>query len=162
MNLYQINESLQNLAFIDMETGVIDVELLNQLHLDFDTKVENIACIIKNERAESVALKNEENILAERRKTKDNNIERLTEYLQSILVPLNKPKYEYLRAVISFRKSSSVEVDESFVEWAKKNADDLLTYKEPTASRTAIKAAIESGQAFEYARIIESKNMQIK
>lgn len=162
MNIYQINESLLNADFVNKETGEVDTEKLNGLLLDFDTKVENIACLIKNERADSKALKDEENALAERRKMKDNHAGRLTEYLQSVLAPLNKPKYEYPRAVISFRKSNSVEVDEKFIDWAKNNADELLIYQQPTASKTAIKAAIDSGQDLEFARIKESKSIQIK
>ena len=46
-NLYQINEQI--LGCVDMETGeIVDMDKLQELQLEFDQKVEGIACWIKN------------------------------------------------------------------------------------------------------------------
>jgi hypothetical protein len=53
--------------------------------------------------------------------------------------------------------------DAIFAHWAQvNNRDDLLSYKEPTPNKTAIKAAIKSGQKISGASIVEKNNIQIK
>ena len=71
---------------------------------------------------------------------------------------------ETIRNKISFRKSESVLVaDEgAFIAWAMKNRDDLLTYKDPTINKTAIKKALSSGEEIEGAVIENKLNIQIK
>lgn len=66
------------------------------------------------------------------------------------------------KVALSFRKTSVVEVDDGFVDWAEKNADFLLDYKPPTVSKTAIKDAIKNGSIIEHAHLIERKNLIIR
>ena len=73
-----------------------------------------------------------------------------------------REKLDYVSGEASFRKSKSVEVDDEFINWAKNNQDELLIYKEPTANKTAIKEAIKGGKEFEFARIVENNNLNIK
>ena len=47
MNLYQINEEIEKC--IDTETGeILDLEALDKLAMERDTKIENLACWYKN------------------------------------------------------------------------------------------------------------------
>ena len=76
MNLYQINAEIENC--IDTETGeILDVEALNNLALERDTKIENLACWYKNLMADAEALKAEKNAFAEREKAAKNKLSRL-------------------------------------------------------------------------------------
>jgi hypothetical protein len=62
MNLYQINAEIENC--IDTETGeILDIEALNNLTLEKDTKIENLACWYKNLMADVEALKAEKMLL---------------------------------------------------------------------------------------------------
>ena len=158
MTLYEINE--QMLALVDPETGEItDLDALDALSLAWDEKVENIALWIKNLKAETAAIKAEEESLYARRKAAENKAERLNQYLDSAL---NGQQFKTAKVVCSYRKSKAVEVDDGFVEWARANADDLLTYKEPTANKTAIKEALGEGRAIEHATIVERESLSIK
>ena len=64
MNLYQINEAIET-AFalaVDPTTGEVNDEqlyLLDLLELDRDKKIENVALLIKNLKADAAALKAE-------------------------------------------------------------------------------------------------------
>ena len=84
MNLYQINAEIENC--IDTETGeILDVEALNNLALERDTKIENLACWYKNLMADAEALKAEKNAFAEREKAAKNKAESIKRYLSSVL-----------------------------------------------------------------------------
>ena len=84
MNLYEIEKSMMNC--VDEETGeIIDIEMLEQLQLEREKKIENIACWIKNLESDAEALKAEENKLAERRQKAESKSEQLRAYLDSIL-----------------------------------------------------------------------------
>ena len=58
MKLYEIDNAI--LDCIDLETGeVIDTERLDAPNMERDAKIENVACWIKDLRAENEAIKSE-------------------------------------------------------------------------------------------------------
>lgn len=94
MNLYQINAEIEQLEnavedgmLIDEETGELMTfeQALDQLHMMKTEKVENIALLIRNLDAESIALKAEEERFTKRRKAAEAKSERLRAYLLSAL-----------------------------------------------------------------------------
>lgn len=158
MKLYEIDAAIY--ALIDPETGEIaDYEAFEGLQLARAEKCENIALYYKNLTAEAEAIKAEETKLAERRKAAESKAARLLEYLKDAL---NGEKLETPRVKCSYRKTQSVELDESFVGWAMNKADDLLTYKDPTPNKTKIKEAIKSGREIKYAAIVDGESFSIK
>ena len=73
--LYEINQDILNCVTVEdgttinTETGeVIDAERLDALHMEFNDKVRNIACFIKNLKAEAKAVKEEKEKLYARQK----------------------------------------------------------------------------------------------
>lgn len=158
MSIYEIDDSIMSL--VDMETGEIeDEERYDALQMERTQKVENIGCFYKNLIAEAKAMKEEEANLAQRRKAVENKAERIKNLLA---YALRGEKFESPRLRCSYRKSKSIEVDASFVEWAQEHADDLLTYKEPTPNRTAIKAALADGREIEHAELVTNESLQVK
>ena len=162
MKLYEINAELEKL--IDQETGEIsDFDAFSDLSMQREDKIENTALWIKNLLSDAAALKAEEKTLAERRKVAENRAASLKEFLAAMLTA--DEKFETPRVKLSWRKSSSVQLmipETDFIEWAKIVNPALLTFNEPTVSKTAIKDAIEAGQEIIAAAIVESKNLQIK
>ena len=56
MNLYDIDNAI--LSCVDMETGeIIDAEKLDELKMEKERKIRNIACWVKELNAEAEALK---------------------------------------------------------------------------------------------------------
>lgn len=138
-------------------------DTLEAIKGEIEIKADNIACMLKNIEADITAIKAEEKRLAERRKAKENMLERLKQYLSDTLQQMNIDKVETARNIISFRKSESVELDEdNFITWAQNNRDDLLTFSTPSANKTEIKKALKSGAEIVGARLISKKNIQIK
>lgn len=129
---------------------------------EIEIKADNIACMLKNIEAEVKAIKEEEANLATRRKTKEKAYDRLKEYLSATLQSLSIDKVETARNKITFRKSESVEIDDTFIEWAQKNREDLLKYSAPTADKTEIKKLLKDGAELQGAQLISKSNIQIK
>ena len=152
-NLYEINQEIMDC--VDEETGeIIDVEKLNDLQMQFDEKVENIACFIKNLLADAKAIKEEESNLASRRKSYENKAKSLKKYLADTL---NGQKFKTTKVSISYRKSESVDIENM-----KDVPEEYIKIAEPTVDKASAKKAMKSGIKIPGLRLAESKNIQIR
>lgn len=158
-NLYEINAELEQLwaKCFDEETGEIDETLydeFNNLQLARDEKIENIACWIKNLRADADAFKKEKEAFYTREKAAKNKAESLTRYISSVL---NGEKFSTSRVSISFSKSSAVECpDISSVP------TEYLKFAVPSLDKMAVKQAFKQGTDVEGCYLVEKQNIQIK
>ena len=149
MTIYEIDEKILNC--IDLETGeIIDIDKLNEMQLEKDAKIENVACWIKELKAEAEAIKAEKLALAERQKVAENKAESLKKWLA---FALNGEKFKTAKCSVSFRKTESVEVTEEGLSNLMKEHDELLTYKAPEPNKKAIKDAIKDGLNVEGVRL---------
>jgi hypothetical protein len=155
MKLYEIMQELE-LALTPDENGEITQEQLDafeQLELAKNEKIENIACWIKNLRADADAIWAEVKVLVERRKVKENQ----ANYLQSLLSNFLKgEQFESARCRIGYRKSEQIEI-----------TNEKLLPKEfwvvkKDVSKTLIRDAILAGQKVKGASLVEKQNIQIK
>ena len=158
MNIYEIDNAMFSL--IDEETGEIkDFEAFEELQMQKDEKIENVALWHKNLIAESKAIREEEKALAERRKSLEHRAESLKNFVSRAL---NGNKFSTSKVAISYRKSTAVEVDDEFIDYAMKNNNDLLTFKRPEPNKTAIKEMLQGGFDIPHAELVEKNNMSIK
>lgn len=152
-NLYEINNQI--LECVDLDTGeIIDMDKLQELQMEFDQKVEGIACWIKNLLSEAKALKEEKDNLAERQKACENKAASLKEYLQTAL---GGQKFKTPKVSISYRKSEQVQVDD-----ISKLGNEYLKFKEPEADKTKIKQDLKAGVQLAGVQLVEKQNIQIK
>ena len=158
ISLYEINleieKTIQNA--VDIETGEItgDLSNLDSLQMAKDEKVDNIACYIKNLKAEAEAIRAEEKKLADRRRACENHADRLKRYLAD---NLQGEKFKSPRVSISWRKSEAVEIEDLW-----KIPDDYLKYSDPTPDKTAIREAIKKGFDVDGAELVTNLNMTIR
>lgn len=158
MTIYEINEQILNC--IDLETGeIIDIDKLNELQLEKDAKIENVACWIKELKAEAEAIKAEKQTLAERQKVAENKAESLKKWLA---YALDGQKFKTSKCSISYRKSESVEVTEEGLNNLIKEHDELLTYKAPEPNKTAIKQALKDGLSVQGVQLVQNTSTIIK
>lgn len=158
MKLYEIDNAI--LECIDLETGeIIDTEQLDKLQMERDTKLENVACWIKDLKAEAEALKNEKQALAERQKVAENKAESLKKWLA---YALQGEKFKTSKCAISFRKSEAVEVTDEGLNNLMKEHDELLTYKAPEPNKTKIKQALKDGLSVDGVQLIQNISTIIK
>lgn len=155
--LYEIDADIENC--LDLETGEFDDIKFNALQQERTDKINGVICMYKNTVAFAKALKEQEDAFKERRQSAEKQAESLKNFISRAL---DGEKFESVDGSASFRKSKSVVVSDDFVRWAQDNdRDDLLTYKEPTANKTAIKDAINAGEEMP-AEIVENLNLTIK
>ncbi len=156
MTLWQIDEQIAKaieLGF-DPETGeILDESALEQLQMDRDEKIENICLYIKDLVAESKALADEAKALTERKERSAKKAESLKNYLQAML---DGQKWKSSKAIVSYRKTQSVVVDD--IDALK--PEFLRIKKEP--DKTAIKEVLKAGAAVAGAHLEDKQSMSIK
>lgn len=153
-NLYEIDQAIMDC--IDYETGeILDAERLDALQMERNSKIEGVACWIKNLTADALAYKAEKEAFAEREKKAMKKAEELKEWLS---MALGGQKFSTWRCAVSFRKSEAVEIeDETLLPPELKT--EKITY---TPNKTAIKEAIKAGQDIPGAQLVERMNPTIK
>ena len=158
MTIYEIDQAI--MKCVDLETGeIINTEQLDKLQMERDTKLENVACWIKDLKAEAEALKNEKQALAERQRMAENKAESLKKWLA---YALQGEKFKTTKCAISFRKTEAVEVTDEGLNNLMKEHDELLTYKAPEPNKTAIKQALKDGLSVEGVQLIQNTSTIIK
>ena len=158
MTIYEIDQAI--MRCVDLETGeIIDTEKLDKLQMEKEKKLENVACWIKDLKAEAEALKNEKQALAERQKVAENKAESLKKWLA---YALQGEKFKTTKCAISFRKSEAVEVTDEGLNNLMKEHDELLTYKAPEPNKTAIKQAIKDGLNVTGVQLVQNISTIIK
>lgn len=138
MTLWEIDQGI--MACLDAETGeIIDPEMLTALSMEREAKLENVACWIKNLRAEAAAIKTEKDALAKREKAAAKKAEDLENWL---VQALGGQAFNTAKCAVGFRKSSRVDVlDKSIIPEAFMKAKT-----EYSPDKNAIAAAIKAGQ----------------
>lgn len=155
MTLYNIEQEIMDC--IDQETGeIIDLERLNALEMERDRKIGNVACWIKDLKAEAEAIKAEKQALEKRQKAAENKAERLKEWLQSIL---QGEKFKDSRCSISYRKSEHVDFSDNFVMDSLPDSMKKVTV-EPR--KTEIKDYLKTGATIEGVTLVENSSIQIR
>ena len=153
-NLYEIRQELLNC--VDTETGeILDIARFDDLQMEYETKIENIALWIKTLNADAEAYKNEKNAFAEREKKARSKAESLKNYLAT---SLNGSKFNTTRVAINWRKSTSVEVinQEAIPEAY------LRTVTTVTPDKTEIAKALKAGEVIEGVALKETNSIQVK
>jgi len=163
MNLYEINSQIENFEFkIDEETGeVINLDELDNLKLAKDKKIENIVLYIKNLKADEKALDDEIKALQARKKAKTNKATYLSMYLESTL---GGAKFETPKCKVSYRKSTSVDIEDGFIEYARIAGLGNL-YRENVEykpDKKTILKELKEGKNIPYCSLKEKQIIQIK
>lgn len=161
MNLYEIREEF--LALLDaIENGEIPDEAiadtLEGMKGEFDEKIENTACYIKNLKAEADAIRAEENSLKERRQAKEHQIERLKNGMMECMSHLGIKKVEGARArvTISTRAGASVLISPDAV------IPEEYQRTEVKPDKVALKEALKAGVDIKGVTLVDSRSVTIK
>ena len=162
MNLFEIDDAIQRCVklesgdgYVDTETGeIIDTAAIEQLEMDRDTKIRNIACWIKNLESDEKALAEQIKTFTARKNAAKNKRESLKSYLAAFL---NGKKWQNSEVAISWRKSESVEVEEGAAI-----PEQYLRYKEPEINKAQLKADLKAGTIVYGCQLVTKNNIQVK
>lgn len=163
MNLFEIDDAIQRCVklesgdgYVDTETGeIIDTAAIEQLEMDRDTKIRNIACWIKNLEADEKALADQIKIFTARKNAAKNKRESLKSYLAAFL---HGSKWQNSEVAISWRKSESVEV--ANIDNLPEKYQRIVTTIE--ANKQQLKADLKSGVEVAGVQLVTKNNIQIK
>ena len=155
-NLYELNKAIADFDLeIDEETGeILNLDGLDALQLERDTKIENIALWIKNLTADAKAYKEEKAVFAEKERRAKNKIESLKRYLQD---NLDGQKFNTSKVSISYRKSQSVEITDMSIL-----PRMALKEQDPVPDTVVLKDLLRAGTLVAGARLVDKQNMIIK
>ena len=152
--LYEIDSEI--LKCVDMETGeIVDTEKLEALEIEREKKIEGVILWRKDLLAEAEAVKNEARNLSNRARALENKAEQLKSYTE---YALHGEKFKTKRCTVSYRKSSSVVIDNVNllpVEVWKDVSEDWI-------SKSKIKDLIERGEEVKGAHIEDKQSIIIK
>ena len=154
MSLYEIDARIE--ALIDPETGEIsDWEQLEQLQMDRSTKIDNVACWLKNLKAEAEALRTEEKRLQERRAKVEKMIASRELYLIDALAG---GKHRSARCEVKTTPSYALAIAEN-AQIPKNFIVETVTM---APDKNAIKKALKAGTTIPGCEIVTRINLQIK
>ena len=158
MKMYEIDAAIENM--IDPETGEIaDFDAFMELQMEKNDKIENMACWYLDLCGDAKKIREQEIVLAERRKSLERRAESLKNYLDILC---GGEKFTTAKVSLTYRKSRQVEISEEFIEFAKANCTHLLRYKEPEPDKKAIGDLLKSGNVLPGAAICEKMSISIK
>lgn len=164
MKLYELTNGYNSLISL-IENGEVEQSeeiklILDKFEEDFETKVENTAKVIRTLELEEKALKEEEDRLKNRRKSIENNIVHLKEYIETNLKLTGKEEIKGKVFTIGFKKNH-----------LKVNIKDINSigaeYKEVVTETKVNKKAIlqhfkETGEILEGIEVEQSKSLKIR
>lgn len=161
MSIYEIDQAIMDL--VDPETGEItDWAAFEQLKMDREQKLENVALWYKNLVAEAAAIRQEELNLAKRRQELERMAETRKRYLYNAL---EGEKFQTARCSITWRKTSSVNVTDAVAvaKWAEKSGNfDIVTYGEPKISKTDLAKILKGNVVVPGAELVSGMSMGVK
>ena len=161
MNIYEIDQAI--MALVDPETGeIMNWDAFDQLQMERDVKIENVACWYKNLIAEADAIRQEEINLSKRRKTLETMADTRKRYFEEALAG---QKFQTAKCSITFRKTTKVEAanPSSVIDWAMQNDHlECLKLREPELSKTEIGKLLKEGVEIPGAELVEGLSMGVK
>lgn len=162
MNLFEIDQQIRDLMNQTDDDGCVTQEAMEQLlglEQTTEIKLEALACLIKERRADAKALKAEADTLTKRAKVNENDADRMESYLVNFMTSTNRDKFSTSRCAISFRESTGVVIDnEAFVKIYGK----YWVTPEPTLSKKLLGDDLKQGIEIPGARLEIRRNVQVK
>lgn len=131
---------------------------------EFDIKAENVAQYIKNLNVESTALGDEIKKLQARKRSKDNKIKSMKEYLKNCMLQTGRDKIETSKVKLSIRNNAeSVLIDDEkkFIEEYSDTHKEYFKFK-AEISKTDIKKILQSGKIIDGAKLVRDKSLLVK
>ena len=160
--LYEIDQEI--LDCVDMETGeILDPEKLTALQMERERKLEGVALWIKDLNAEAEAVKTEADKLTARKKSLDNKIAGLKQWL---LYALDGEKLKTPRCNVYQTHNQRLYVadEPKLIEFLQtlEKPDRFLKIRDPELRKDEIKKALKDGYEIPGAALEQTEGVVIK
>lgn len=162
MSLYSLDSKIKACIrldaehMVDTEDGeVLDLQQFEELQMERNVKLENLACYIKNIEAEAEAIYTEASSLSKRARVKKNEVERCKNYLAQLL---EGEKFETSRCKVTFHTNTVCNVLD-----ISKVPEQFLRRKEVVeANKVDIKKFCKDGNKLPGVEIVTKQSMVLK
>ena len=160
--LYDIDQDI--LSCVDLETGeILDVEKLDALQLEREAKLEGVALWVKDLSYEAQMIKEEADKLTARKKSLDNKITGLKNWL---LYALAGEKLKTPRCNVYQTHSQKVVIDDekALIDMfmSSPSGEKFLRMKDPEIDKNALKDSMKQGHEYEFAHLETTESVVIK
>jgi ADP-glucose pyrophosphorylase len=156
MKLYEISQSYNSLLDADLEGPEFE-KALKVIDDAFDLKAENLAKLIRSIKGDIEAIKLEEKRLEAKRKTYENKIKSIEEYLFNNLQMTDKKKVQTPLFTIAIQKNPAklvVKNEEKIPDKYFKTIRQL--------DKASLKEDIKEGLEVDYAELIQTESVRIR
>lgn len=147
-------------ALLEDETIGTDIinKALNEVGGEVEEKAENIAILIKNFESDVEGIKKEEERLAAKRTSAENNIKGLKTYLDTAMRATGKEKFKTKLFSFNIQNNApSVDIkDEKLIP------KEYFIEQDPKLDRKAVLAALKEGKEIQGATIKQTKSLRIR
>ena len=160
--LYDIDQEI--LDCVDLETGeILDSAKLDALQMERERKLEGVALWIKDLKAEASAVKEEADKLNARKKSLENKMDGLKNWLSYALCG-EKLKTARCNVYYTHNQRLAVADEGKLVEFLKtlKEPEQFLKFSEPELRRDEIKKALKDGYEIPGAALEQTESVVIK
>ena len=161
MKLYELTQNYMNLQDL-LENPEIPqemvIEALNNVGDELEDKAENIAKLIKTLDVEVAGFKEEEKRLAERRKSLENNIKGLKQYLENAMKVTGKVKFKGKLFSFNIQKN----VPSLNIESTENIPKEFFIEQEPVLDKKAVLSALKEGKEIEGVSIKQTESLRIR
>ena len=156
MKLYEISQSYNSLLDADLEGPEFE-KALKVIDDAFDLKAENLAKLIRSIKGDIEAIKLEEKRLEAKRKTYENKIKSIEEYLFNNLQMTDKKKVQTPLFTIAIQKNPAklvVKNEEKIPDKYFKTIRQL--------DKASLKEDIKEGLEVDYAELVQTESLRIR
>ena len=160
--LYEIDQEI--LECVDMESGeILDSDRLTALQMERERKLEGVALWVKDLSYEAQMIKEEADKLTARKKSLDNKITGLKNWL---LYALAGEKLKTPRCSVYQTHSQRVVIDDekALIDMfmSSPSGEKFLRMKDPEIDKNALKDSMKQGYEYEFAHLETTESVVIK
>lgn len=168
MKLYEYAEKYEALKQMAEDESIPPEALADTLESiddEFETKVDSIACIIKDELATAEAIKKEIDALTARMKRHEATAEQLKAYTMQQMQAVGKSKIETAHNVVSVaKKAPTLEIEnaDDFIAWATLEHEEFIRQKAPEINKVAVRDALKAGEELPGAKLVAGYRLAVR
>ena len=160
--LYEIDQAI--LECVDLETGeILDSDRLTALQMERERKLEGVALWVKDLNYEAQMVKEEADKLTARKKSLDNKIASIKNWL---LWALDGEKLKTPRCNVYQTHSQKVVIDDekALIDMfmSSPSGEKFLRMKDPEIDKNALKDSMKQGYEYEFAHLETTESVVIK
>lgn len=160
MKLYELTSNFNQLQQM-VEDGADQEVIHNTLQVideAIEDKVQGAALLIRNIEAQAEAIKVEEKRLADRRKSFENNVKNIKDYLYEQMVAVDKRRVKGALVTVGIQKNpASLEIAADVVI-----PPEYMIPQEPKVDKKALLAAVKDGMKWDGITLKQGENVRIR